>query len=93
MNYMVIIVDNPEIEISKVLDMNNLIFHKGDGKPCKHLTGNKPGSYKCNIHHYPWFKKTPCAEFTQIETRNLPCRVGEYHLKSHATITHLKRMV
>ena len=65
-NYMVVIVDNPEIGIKE----DNLISHEGNGMPCKHLVGSKKGFLKCNIHHYSWFKETPCAKHTQIETKN-----------------------
>lgn len=73
-NYFVPIVDNP----NKGLDENNLIMHTGDGTPCKHLTGNEPGKYSCSIHHYSWYKETPCFSHTQVENKNCDCRIGRH---------------
>ena len=50
-NMMVVIVDNPE----KGIDKSNLKCHKGLGKPCQHLRGDKPGNYSCSVHNEPWF--------------------------------------
>jgi len=47
MNMAVIIVDNPK----KGIEENNLKLHKGLGKPCQHLRGDKPGCYSCAIHN------------------------------------------
>ena len=80
MNYAVIIVDNP----AKGIVEGNLILHEGNGTPCKHLTGSKPGEYSCGIHNEPWYNETPCYQFGQIEaTPDTPCRVGEYRLKQN----------
>ena len=74
---MVVIVDDPE----KGIVDDNLIFHDGMKQPCKHLTGDKPGKYSCAIHHYPWYKETPCFSHGQIERKNSNCRLGEWILK------------
>ena len=58
----VIIVDNPKKGIIEY----NVIFHEGNGKECKHLKKLKNNTYKCMIHHYKWYKKTPCYKHTQI---------------------------
>lgn len=75
--YMVVIVDDPE----KGIKDNNLIVYNGNSQ-CKHLSGDQPGKYTCAIHHYPWYKKTPCYSHGQIETsKNDKCRMGEFVLK------------
>jgi len=76
-NYVVVIVDDPEKGISE----DNLIVHKGDGTPCKHLRGDKPGEYFCGIHDYPWYDQTPCFAYGQIEQRDTNCRMGDFLLK------------
>ena len=76
-NYMVVIVNDPEIGIKE----NNLIVHQGDGTPCPHLIGNKPGEYSCAIHDKEWYGETPCARHGQTETSNTNCRLGEYILQ------------
>jgi len=73
--YDVIIVDNPDLGIVD----GNLIHKPGDER-CKHLRGDKPGEYSCAVHEYPWYKETPCFQFTQIEAENSACRVGQYVL-------------
>lgn len=71
----VIIVDNPEKGLSK----DNLIPHNfnidGKRERCKHIIGNKPGEYSCAIHHYEWYKKTPCYSHNS-ELKE--CRMGKY---------------
>jgi len=74
----VVIVDNPEKGPSE----DNLIIHEGNGKPCKHLRGDKVGEYACAIHDKPWYKQTPCFAHGQIErSSDTPCRMGVYLLK------------
>jgi len=74
--YLVMIIDKPELGLKE----DNIICHKGNG-PCKHLIGNKPGEYSCAVHNYPWYKKTPCFDYGQIEqSKDNPCRVGAYIL-------------
>ena len=74
----VIIVDDPD----KGVVEDNIIAHLGDGvTPCKHLLGDEPGKYSCAVHHYPWYKETPCFSHGQIETSDdTPCRMGNYIL-------------
>jgi len=79
MNYIVVIVDDP----AKGIVDGNLIVHEGNGTPCKHLRGDKPGEYSCSVHDEPWFKDTPCHDFAQIEeSPDRPCRVGNYLLNN-----------
>lgn len=82
-NYMTSIVNDP----LKGITNNNIILNN---KPCKHLSGNKPGKYKCLIYDYEWYKKTPCFEFTQIEkSSDIPCRIGYYIINGYS---HNKRL-
>lgn len=48
---------------------------------CPHLSGRVPGKMSCKAHDRPWFKKSPCGQFTQIEAKESPCRMGEYIMK------------
>ena len=74
----VIIVDDP----AKGPREDNLICHEGKGVPCKHLRGNKPGEYYCNVHDESWYEETPCFMHGQIESRpDTLCRVGAYLLE------------
>ena len=70
---MVVIVDDPD----KGIVEDNLQARDGK-KPCQHLQGDKPGEYSCAIHDYPWYDKTPCSDFTQIEEQDSECRMGRY---------------
>lgn len=77
--FCVVIVNDPQNGIRK----DNLIFHDGDGTPCKHLIGDRPGNYSCAIHNYPWYKDTPCFQHGQMEVNEFDkCRMGEYVLKN-----------
>jgi hypothetical protein len=74
-------VDDPE----KGLDDDNIIMHDGNG-PCKHLSGDKPGEYSCNIHKKSWYKETPCFKHTQVENDPTEeCRLGRYILDNDIT--------
>jgi len=47
-----------------------------NGKPCPHLTWDGDIAI-CKIHHYDWYKDTPCYSHGQIEySINDPCRTG-----------------
>jgi hypothetical protein len=70
--YDVMIVNNPDLGI-----IEGNIIHKPYGIKCQHLIGEIPGEYACKVHNSPWFKETPCAAFTQFESQNSNCRVGE----------------
>lgn len=75
-NYLVGIVDDPDKGIAE----DNIIGHIGDGTPCKHLLGDKPGEYSCAIHDKPYYCETPCFSHSQVEKENSNCRMGEYIL-------------
>ena len=75
-NYAVRIVDDPK----KGIEEGNTVFKFSDGKPCKHLAGDKPGEYSCAVHDEWWYKTTPCFEFNQAEEKNSECRIGRFIL-------------
>lgn len=78
-NYFVPIVKDP----TKGVVEGNFEMHLGEGKPCRYLVGDGPGKYSCSIHHYPWFRETPCHEFGQVEaSEDTPCRIGTYILNN-----------
>ena len=70
------IVEDPE----KGIQEDNIIEHLGQGQPCPHLDGDKPGEYSCKVHDRPWYKGTPCYSHGQIERGNTECRLGRYIL-------------
>lgn len=86
-NYMVAVID----DITKPIDKTNIVFHKGDGSPCKHLKGDRPGKYKCSVHNLPFYKDTPCFAFGQIErSPNEKCRMGVYIMKKYKEQIRIK---
>ena len=75
-SYCVVIVDDPDKGIQ---EGNLIVWNPEQDGPCKHLKGDKPGEYSCEIHTKPWYKETPCFEYGQIETNsNCECRLGRY---------------
>jgi hypothetical protein len=75
---LVTIIDDPD----KGITAENLTSHIGDGSPCKHLTGDKPGKYSCAIHDQPYYEQTPCFQHSQIESDpTQPCRIGTIWMK------------
>jgi len=76
---MVVIVDDPE----KGIDSENLkaVGFEKSPERCQHLQGDRPGEHSCAIHHYPWYKDTPCYSHGQIEKSPTDeCRMGRYLL-------------
>jgi hypothetical protein len=71
----------PGIELSKIRTVKSEhIEYKAGGKPCPHLE-QLDGKSTCKIHHFKIYKKTPCFDFTQIETNsNCNCRMEDYIL-------------
>jgi hypothetical protein len=83
--YLVAVVKNPtkvkpDEDFTGDFDENNVITLSGGGIPCPHLMGCMVGEYSCAIHHYPWYKHTPCFAHSQFETEDSNCRVGEWIL-------------
>jgi hypothetical protein len=69
-------------EIKSEEDINEkTVIIKEHKQFCEHLKYNEEtNKFTCSIHHYPWFKFTPCHQFTQIEEHdNSPCRIGEWY--------------
>lgn len=75
-NYDVVILIDPDLGA-----VPGNVEHKATGVRCRHLLGNQPGNYACAIHAHPNYASTPCADFTQIEQGDSPCRMGVYVLK------------
>jgi len=76
LNYLIVIVKDPEKGITE----KNCQVLDGSTR-CPHLEGSKLGEYNCKIHHYSWFKETPCGQYDQIEQKISNCRMGEYLLR------------
>lgn len=79
--YMDVIIINPE-KISEGGEVDfedeSSYMHKPSQVRCPHLIF-KDGDAVCKVHHLPWFKRTPCADFTQIESSETDlCRLGTY---------------
>ena len=61
----------------ELLEESDLIILDGTSK-CPHLEWEKDQAV-CKIHHYKWFKDTPCGRHTQVETStSTVCRTGKY---------------
>lgn len=69
---LVVIVVDPNLGIVE----GNLKAINALEERCPHLQGEEPGKYSCNIHHYKWFKDTPCAQHNSNG-----CRWGRYILE------------
>lgn len=75
-NYDVEIVDNKHDGLNE----NNVTYKPG-GVKCKHLRGEHPGAYSCELHDMEWYKLTPCYDFGQIESSpDSECRMGRFIL-------------
>jgi len=73
----VVIVDDPELGPVE----GNLKCLKGDGEPCPHLKGDKPGEFSCEVHDREWYEETPCFAHGQIErSPDDECRMGRFVL-------------
>jgi len=72
----VMIIKDPE----KGIREDNIIEHLGQGEPCIHLGGDRPGEYFCKVHDKDWYKDTPCYSHGQIEKGNTACRLGSHIL-------------
>lgn len=84
LNFLIVIIKEPK----KGIVEGNLEALDGT-KRCPHLIGNKPGEYSCSIHHYDWFKDTPCGEYSQVERQERNCRTGDYIIKTQRNHTCL----
>lgn len=57
---------------------------KNSDKKCPHLRIDEDTKLSsCSIHHFDWYKKTPCFSHTQMEeSPEENCRMGEYMFKN-----------
>jgi len=84
-----VIIINPD-SVRKNLNFDELkdkdVLHKPSGFACPHLIWSLEGKSICSIHHYDWFKQTPCHSHSQIEKSYCSkCRMGEYILAENNT--------
>lgn len=70
----VVIVVDPERGIRE----DNLRSINLKEERCPHLRGDRVGEYSCAIHHYSWYKETPCYAHTQYEREHSDCRIGRH---------------
>jgi hypothetical protein len=83
-NLSAVVVNDPD----KGISADNLIFHEGNGNPCKHLIGEIPGEYKCGIHSMPWYEETPCFSHNSELFNDQECMLGLHIIKSYKDIMH-----
>jgi len=75
-------------------DLNIDALHEEDLKflnneKCPHLSWDNDVAI-CAIHHYLWFKDTPCGQYTQIErSADTSCRTGVWMQKNPEAGKHL----
>jgi hypothetical protein len=77
-NYLVTIVISPESFNPDDIKESDLRTIDQSKERCPHLRGDRVGEYSCSIHHYEWFKDTPCGTHTQIEPYDSDCRMGSH---------------
>ena len=82
-HYSVIIVDDPD----KGVEPDNLKGKMGVNERCQHIRGDTPGEYICAIHDKDWYPETPCFQHGQVESSDLPCRMGTYILGKGIELT------
>lgn len=73
-NLMVMVVDDPDLGLIP----ENIVFHPGDGRPCKHLRLDGDGRYEYAVYDREWYPRTPCAQYDQVGGG--VCRVGQHVL-------------
>lgn len=70
--------------VSENVDLDNVgVEFKRSYELCPHLKFENNEAV-CTIHHYKWYKYTPCARHSQIEPQNSNCRLGIY-FRAHTT--------
>jgi len=82
--YCCIMYDTIIIKPNRVTSDLNLMddtvyIHKPTGVKCPHLSFIDGKAY-CRIHHFSWFKDSPCDQFTQIGKEDSNCRIGDHML-------------
>lgn len=85
--YDVIIVDPKAL--TKTFKFKTVLIEELIAKPgnqfCPHQTWDEDKSI-CKLHHLKWYKETPCFKYSQIESKNSNCRIGEYLRKDHSNM-------
>ena len=62
-------------------DAEKVSMVKEGGDPCPHFE-QEENETRCKVHHYKWYKDTPCFSYGQIESKVTDnCRMGEYLLR------------
>lgn len=57
-----------------------------NNEPCPHLKWDGNTAI-CKIHHFDWYKETPCYHHGQIESDiNQPCRIGVWIRKNKINV-------
>ena len=70
--------------------MEKFMIKRG-GKWCPHLEEINKHTFSCKVHDKPWFKNTPCFDYSQIEQAELDkCRMGIYVNKNREMKEHLR---
>ena len=82
---MMVVVVKPEC-VRDDLDLHDesikeAVMVKESSAQCPNFEWKDSNTAHCTIHHYPWFKFTPCGTHRQIGEPNDPCRMG-VHLTS-----------
>lgn len=74
-----VVVIHPDF-VKENLDITKLpdeAFLPLKSEKCPHLSWDDNDIAVCAIHHYKWYKETPCYRHGQIEeNENDPCRTG-----------------
>ena len=76
--YDVMIIAPHEVKEDLVIDSKHSfeVIPKRSGKECPHLRWEENKAV-CSIHHYKWYKDTPCFHHGQVEKRATEfCRIG-----------------
>lgn len=75
----VIIISSSALQKTGEVDFTNEtnFQHKPCDKECPHLKWDNENAV-CIIHSCSWFEETPCHEYGQIESKDSPCRMGQY---------------
>ena len=79
----VVIIINPKY-VNEDLDLQNPLIKekvmlKKSGEWCPYLEEKNKFIFTCKIHNKPWYKQTPCFEYSQLENDILDkCRLGVY---------------
>ena len=88
----VVIVNPSKIKDDSVFEISNDCLQFKDSKePCPHLEWDGDG-FTCKIHHYEWYKSTPCFSHGQFETKNSDCRMGRYIIDNYGIDHYIKKI-